>query len=89
MFRSHEIRLEHTAAGLNSCNVPVIGTPGGFQHEGAITAAGWAGDQDAAPAPSSIEYVASFFLDILVSAASLFRETSSFCESTGFPLRRE
>jgi hypothetical protein len=90
MFRSDEIRLDHAAAGLNSYNVAVIHPLGGLQHEGTITDAGWTRDQAAAAPPSSIEYVALFsLLDILVSAASLFRQMSSFCESKGCALRRE
>ena len=72
-----------TAAALSSSNLAVVDTLG-------ATERGRTPDQAAAPAPSSIEYAAlSFVLDIFVSAASLFREVSSFCDSKGFPLRRE
>ena len=74
----------HQAAALGAGNVGIVDTLGGLPHDATIT------ERPAAPAPSSIEYVAlSFFLDVLVSAASLFREVSSFSESKGFPLRRE
>jgi hypothetical protein len=77
------MRSHQTAAALSAGNVAIVDTLSGSQ-DATIT------ERPAAPAPSSIEYVAlSFFLDVLVSAASLFREVSSFSESKGYPLRRE
>lgn len=83
------MRSHHTAAALSSGNLGVIDTLGGLQHDATITDRGFTRDQGA-PAPSSIEYVAlAFIRDILFSAASLFREMSSFCDAKGYPLRRE
>ena len=84
------MRPHHQTVGLGSCGVAVVDTLGGLQHDATITDRGFTRDHVAAPAPSSIEYVALIFLrDVLFSAASLFREVSSFCDSKGYPLRRE
>ena len=78
------MRSHQTAAALSASNAAIVETLGGSQQDANIT------DRPGAPAPSSIEYVAlSFFLDVFVSAASLFREVSRFSESKGYPLRRE
>jgi hypothetical protein len=84
------MKLDHAAAGVSSGHVAVIEALGGLQHDAAIADRGWTRDRGAAAGTSSIEFVGLFsLLDILVSAASLFREVSSLCESKGFPLRRE
>jgi hypothetical protein len=78
------MRSHQSAAALSAGNLAIVETLGGSQPDATIT------ERPAAPAPSSIEYVAlSFLLDVCVSAASLFREVSSFSESKGYPLRRE
>jgi hypothetical protein len=84
------MRSHHTAAALSAGNIGIVDTLGGLQHDATIADRGFTRDRGAAPTPSSIEYVALLSLrDILLSAASIFREVSSFCDAKGYPLRRE